>query len=62
MDQHHSHTGTIIAGQATRKSPSSPQCVDSTALFHGTRELVIAHNDNTYYLRITRNEKLILTK
>ena len=36
--------------------------IDSTALMHGGRELVIRHNTQTYRLRITTSEKLILTK
>ncbi len=36
--------------------------VDSTALMHGRRELIIRHNTQTYRLRITTSEKLILTK
>lgn len=36
--------------------------VDSTALMHGARELVIRHGADRYRLRITANDKLILTK
>jgi hemin uptake protein HemP len=36
--------------------------VDSSALFAGWREVVIVHNGEQYRLRITRQEKLILTK
>ncbi len=36
--------------------------VDSTALMRGQRELVIRHNTQTYRLRVTASEKLILTK
>ena len=36
--------------------------VDSVALMQGRRELVIRHNTQTYRLRITTSEKLILTK
>lgn len=36
--------------------------VDSTKLLQGARELEIVHNGETYCLRVTRNEKLILTK
>jgi hemin uptake protein HemP len=34
----------------------------STALFRGGREVVIVHNSEEYRLRITRADKLILTK
>lgn len=36
--------------------------VDSAALMRGRRELVIRHNAQTYRLRVTTSEKLILTK
>jgi len=36
--------------------------VSSLALLAGARELVIQHQGNEYHLRLTRNDKLILTK
>lgn len=36
--------------------------IDSRALFAGTREITIAHGDETYRLRLTAQNKLILTK
>lgn len=36
--------------------------IDSTHLLHGGRELLIAHAGEEYRLRLTRNDKLILTK
>ncbi|RDV03569.1 hemin uptake protein HemP [Undibacter mobilis] len=36
--------------------------VDSRELFNGTREITIAHGDETYRLRLTAQNKLILTK
>lgn len=36
--------------------------IDSRALFVDTREIVISHGDETYRLRITAQNKLILTK
>jgi hemin uptake protein HemP len=36
--------------------------IDSRALFTNTREIVIAHGDETYRLRLTAQNKLILTK
>jgi hemin uptake protein HemP len=36
--------------------------VDSRALFNETREIVIGHGDETYRLRLTAQNKLILTK
>ncbi|WP_073833076.1 hemin uptake protein HemP [Pseudovibrio exalbescens] len=38
------------------------QKIDSKALFKGTREVKIAHNDEEYRLTITKLGKLILTK
>ena len=34
----------------------------SECLFQGHRELIILHNNETYRLRITKTDKLILTK
>lgn len=36
--------------------------VDSTTLLKGRRELLIRHGDQTYRLRMTASDKLILTK
>ncbi|AHX12141.1 hemin transporter HemP [Dyella jiangningensis] len=36
--------------------------VSSQALLKGERELVIQHQGSEYHLRLTRNDKLILTK
>ncbi|GEP57233.1 hemin uptake protein HemP [Reyranella soli] len=36
--------------------------VDSTTLMKGRRELIIRHGADTYRLRITASNKLILTK
>jgi hemin uptake protein HemP len=36
--------------------------VESAALMHGARELVIRHGLDRYRLRVTANDKLILTK
>ena len=40
---------------------SQPQRVNSTALFGASRELIIVHSGREYRLRLTQNEKLILT-
>lgn len=42
--------------------PSMPGQVDSSALLRGSREVLIRHGGETYRLRHTRNDKLILTK
>jgi hemin uptake protein HemP len=36
--------------------------IDSRELFVGTREIIIGHGDNRYRLRLTAQNKLILTK
>lgn len=36
--------------------------VSSHALLEGERQLVIQHQGSEYHLRLTRNDKLILTK
>ena len=38
------------------------RAVDSAELFAGGREIVIRHAGSEYRLRITRTDKLILTK
>jgi hemin uptake protein HemP len=43
-------------------TPKAPQKIDVASLFAGKRELVIVHRGEEYRLRITRQEKLILTK
>jgi hemin uptake protein HemP len=36
--------------------------ISSISLFHGLREIVIVHHGQEYRLRITKADKLILTK
>ncbi|MEO7066323.1 MAG: hemin uptake protein HemP [Rhodanobacter sp.] len=43
-------------------TPEPTRTVSSQLLMAGTRELVIRHRDAEYHLRVTRNDKLILTK
>jgi len=38
------------------------RCISSQSLLRGERELVIQHQGSEYHLRLTRNDKLILTK
>lgn len=48
---------------ATAQAPKAPpRLIDSASLFEGEVELVIVHNGTPYRLRITRQDKLILTK
>ncbi len=42
-------------------APEAPARLSSEALFGARRELVIVHNGREYHLRLTQNDKLILT-
>jgi hemin uptake protein HemP len=50
-----------LAGATSPRSPTL-QRVDSRRLLAGGRELLIDHGGQEYRLRLTRNDKLILTK
>ncbi|WP_426688882.1 hemin uptake protein HemP [Rhodanobacter ginsengiterrae] len=43
-------------------APAFARRVSSHVLLEGERELVIQHQGSEYHLRVTRNDKLILTK
>jgi hemin uptake protein HemP len=45
-----------------RVIPVEANRIDSRDLFVGTRELTISHGSETYRLRLTAQNKLILTK
>ena len=45
-----------------RATPAVARRIESTRLLDVSRELVIEHQGNEYHLRLTRNDKLILTK
>jgi hemin uptake protein HemP len=47
---------------AARKIPVRDNRIDSRELFVGTREITIVHGDDAYRLRLTAQNKLILTK
>ena len=47
-----------VVGETTDITPM----VDSATLMKGRRELIIRHGADTYRLRITASNKLILTK
>ena len=42
--------------------PATERQLASAALFQGRREVIIVHHGQEYRLRITRADKLILTK
>ena len=50
------------AEPASASSPGGPRRLDSAALFQRAREIVIVHGGQEYRLRITKADKLILTK
>ena len=59
--------GLNVSGNDTqrgerREDPALMPHVDSRRLLAGGRELVIDHAGQQYRLRLTRNDKLILTK
>ena len=54
-----------VVGETTDITPALPLAdrpVDSATLMKGRRELIIRHGADTYRLRITASNKLILTK
>lgn len=58
-----SKAGGEEAGQSHSGRPSKfGPVITSGDLFQKGREVVITHDGQTYYLRITRQNKLILTK
>lgn len=48
----------IATGQQARQQAS----ISTHQLFQGSQEILIDHHGETYRLRITKNDKLILTK
>jgi len=44
------------------ESSAAVRRISSQSLLDGERELVIQHQGSEYHLRLTRNDKLILTK
>lgn len=55
-----------LSSDPSRPAPASADShlptVRSEELLQGRREILIAHSDEVYRLRLTRNGKLILTK
>jgi len=56
--------GPVPEAEGSRRSDSTAprRAVPSEQLLKGTRELVILHDGCEYVLRLTRQNKLILTK
>ena len=59
------HAFDPAASLSSARSPmrsAARETIDSHALLRGGRELVILHGEHEYRLRLTENDKLILTK
>jgi hemin uptake protein HemP len=54
--------GSANTSAGARSIELADNRVDSRALFVDTREIVISHGGETYRLRLTAQNKLILTK
>jgi len=52
----------LSSGKASSPSKSATKRYDSQTLFCGQQEIMIEHAGHAYRLRITRQDKLILTK
>ena len=46
---------------AGQRGPSIPR-IDASTILASSREIILVHNQQEYRLRITSNDKLILTK
>ncbi len=51
-----------VSSGSDRRIPVTDHRIDSRDLFIATREIAIAHGDDLYRLRLTAQNKLILTK
>lgn len=49
-------------GSPGRSKPTEPRTLDTAELFGSDSEIVLLHRGASYRLRITRQDKLILTK
>lgn len=54
--------GVADRGVGAPRDGGEPPSVSSRDLLAGTRELLIRHGQDTYRLRVTGSNKLILTK
>ena len=55
------HMNTGKKPPVSGRSEAAPQRIPSEALLGANRELIILHNGREYRLRLTQNDKLILT-
>ena len=62
------HESNLMTASTDPKPPTRPQVVQSvrrvdlSTILGGDREIVIRHRDEEYRLRLTSNDKLLLTK
>ena len=56
------HQPRLLRTVEPEAASSAPLAVDSATLMAGRRELIIRHGQDTYRLRLTASNKLILTK
>ena len=54
--------GLESTAERTRPARGVVRRIDSDALLQREREIVIVHRGQEYHLRLTRSDKLILTK
>ena len=52
----------LVSDQTSASDTTGVPRISSQQLLDGRRELVIQHQGGEYHLRLTRNDKLILTK
>ena len=52
----------LSTGGGNRQIPLRDNRIDSSDLFVATREITIVHGEETYRLRLTAQNKLIMTK
>lgn len=55
-------SGVAVMQRGRRLVPTQPPQLESRQLLQGQSEVLIRHGGETYRLRHTRNDKLILTK
>lgn len=56
------NTGDGVSVNSNDRNNEPEATIDSTNLMAGRRELTILHGGERYRLRVTANDKLILTK
>lgn len=52
---------SLPGAKVSGSTPETPQRISSQQLLGRQREVVIVHNGREYRLRLTQNDKLILT-